>query len=257
MNSYVRAWKKPLGKNSKRLNMYYIYIALDCLNWERPPFRLARKLAWFWPRLARYLIFLAKYPFFLLRISWLIGASGSGFIFLEPPIRLGDSQFANRVLGQSSNLSGYKKSPKSLIYKGFRHCALASLARFERAAFRLGVTFLPFFHCFSKFFSGRFCSKKPLKSRALSRIKVWKSLSLSDSVFHKLLASVSRNGESHEIFDLNHKRVDGTNSAWYDSQILVRIQFETINIAIFLPFSLVWSLEMITTFGLIYMNIIL
>ena len=138
MNSYVRAWKKPLGENSKRLNMYYIYIALDCLNWERPPFRLARKLAWFWPRLARYLIFLAKYPFFVLRISWLIGASGSGFIFLEPPIRLADSQFANRVLGQSSNLSGYKKSPKSLIYKGFGRCALASLARFERAAFRLG-----------------------------------------------------------------------------------------------------------------------
>ena len=70
--------------------------------------------------------------------SWLIGASGSGFIFLEPPIRLADSQFANRVLGQSSNLSGYKKSPKSLIYKGFGRCALASLARFERAAFRLG-----------------------------------------------------------------------------------------------------------------------
>ena len=138
MNSYVRAWKKPLGENSKRLNMYYIYIALDCLNWERPPFRLARKLAWFWSRLARYLIFLAKYPFFQLRISWLIGASGSGFIFLEPPIRLADSQFANRVLGQSSNLSGYKKSPKSLIYKGFGRCTLASLARFERAAFRLG-----------------------------------------------------------------------------------------------------------------------
>ena len=118
--------------------MYYIYIALDCLNWERPPFRLARKLAWFWSRLARYLIFLAKYPFFLLRISWLIGANGSGFIFLEPSIRLADSQFANRVLGQSSNLSGYKKSPKSLIYKGFGRCALASLARFERAAFRLG-----------------------------------------------------------------------------------------------------------------------
>ena len=117
MNSYVRAWKKPLGENSKRLNMYYIYIALDCLNWERPPFRLARKLAWFWSRLARYLIFLAKYPFFQLRISWLIGANGSGFIFLEPSIRLADSQFANRVLGQSSNLSGYKKSPKSLIYK--------------------------------------------------------------------------------------------------------------------------------------------
>ena len=139
MNSYVRAWKKPLGENSKRLNMYYIYIALDCLNWERPPFRLARKLAWFWSRLARYLIFLAKYPFFQLRISWLIGANGSGFIFLEPSIRLADSQFANRVLGQSSNLSGYKKSPKSLIYKGFGRCALASLARFERAAFRLGV----------------------------------------------------------------------------------------------------------------------
>src|SRR5699024_11898242 len=85
------------------------------------------------------IFFLAKYPFFLLRISWLIGASGSGFIFLEPPIRLADSQFANRVLGQSSNLSGYKKSPKSLIYKGFGRCALASLARFERAAFRLGV----------------------------------------------------------------------------------------------------------------------
>lgn len=115
----------------------------------------------------------------------------------------------------------------------------------------LGVTFLPFFHCFSKFFSSRFCSKKPLKSRILSCVKVWKSLSLSASVFHKLLASVSRNGESHEIFDLNHKRVDGTNSAWYDSQILVRIQFETVIIAIFLPISLVWSLEMITTFGLI------
>ena len=67
-----------------------------------------------------------------------IGASGSGFIFLEPPIRLADSQFANRVLGQSSNLSGYKKSPKSLIYKGFGRCALASLAGFEPTAFRLG-----------------------------------------------------------------------------------------------------------------------
>ena len=30
------------------------------------------------------------------------------------------------------------QSPKSLIYKGFGRCALASLARFERAAFRLG-----------------------------------------------------------------------------------------------------------------------
>ena len=139
MNSYVRAWKKPLGENSKRLNMYYIYIALDCLNWERPPFRLARKLAWFWSRLARYLIFLAKYPFFLLRISWLIGANGSGFIFLEPSIRLADSQFANRVLGQSSNLSGYKKSPKSLIYKGFGHCALASARWLEHPTYRLGV----------------------------------------------------------------------------------------------------------------------
>lgn len=139
MNSYVRAWKKPLGENSKRLNMYYIYIALDCLNWERPPFRLARKLAWFWSRLARYLIFLAKYPFFQLRISWLIGANGSGFIFLEPSIRLADSQFANRVLGQSSNLSGYKKSPKSLIYKGFGHCALASARWLEHPTYRLGV----------------------------------------------------------------------------------------------------------------------
>ena len=139
MNSYVRAWKKPLGENSKRLNMYYIYIALDCLNWERPPFRLARKLAWFWPRLARYLIFLAKCPFFLLRISWLIGANGSSSIFLEPLIWLASSQFANRVLAQSSNLPGYKKSPKSLIYKGFGRCTLASLARFERAAFRLGA----------------------------------------------------------------------------------------------------------------------
>ena len=138
MNSYVRAWKKPLGENSKRLNMYYIYIALDCLNWERPPFRLARKLAWFWSRLARYLIFLAKYPFFQLRISWLIGANGSGFIFLEPSIRLADSQFANRVLGQSSNLSGYKKSPKSLIYKGFGHCALASARWLEHPTYRLG-----------------------------------------------------------------------------------------------------------------------
>ena len=142
MNSYVRAWKKPLGENSKRLNMYYIYIALDCLNWERPPFRLARKLAWFWSRLARYLIFLAKYPFFQLRISWLIGANGSGFIFLEPSIRLADSQFANRVLGQSSNLSGYKKSPKSLIYKGFGHCALASARWLEHPTYRLGVTII-------------------------------------------------------------------------------------------------------------------
>ena len=138
MNSYVRAWKKPLGENFKRLNMYYIYIALGCLNWERPPFRLARKLAWFWSRLARYLIFLAKYPFFQLRISWLIGANGSGFIFLEPSIRLADSQFANRVLGQSSNLSGYKKSPKSLIYKGFGHCALASARWLEHPTYRLG-----------------------------------------------------------------------------------------------------------------------
>ena len=36
--------------------------------------------------IARYLIFLAKCPFFLLRISWLIWANGSSFIFLEPLI---------------------------------------------------------------------------------------------------------------------------------------------------------------------------
>jgi len=66
-------------------------------------------------------------------------------------------------------------------------------------------------------------------------------LSLSTKVFRGRLASVSRNGESHELVDLNHKRVDGTNSAWYDSQILVRILFETIIIAAFLPISSVWS----------------
>lgn len=84
-----------------------------------------------------------------------------------------------------------------------------------------------------------FGSKKPLKSRVLSHVKVQKSSSLSARDFRDLLAPVSRNGESHELADLNHKRVDGTNSAWYDSQILVRIQFETIIIAIFLPISLV------------------
>lgn len=121
----------------------------------------------------------------------------------------------------------------------------------------LGASFLPFFHCFSKFFSVHFGSKNPLKSRILSHVKVRKSLSLSTKVFRGRLASVSRNGESHELVDLNHKRVDGTISAWYDSQILVRIQFETIIIAVFFAYFLSLILEMITTFGLIYTNIIL
>ena len=116
---------------------------------------------------------------------------------------------------------------------------------------------MPFFHCFSKFFSVHFGSKNPLKSRILSHIKVRKSLSLSTKVFRGRLASVSRNGESHELVDLNHKRVDGTISAWYDSQILVRIQFETIIIAVFFAYFLSLILEMITTFGLIYTNITL